>query len=112
MRSTQAHFRLIYLNAVRAWRDSNPRPSEPESDALSTELHALGYLASIAPNFRTNGGRYPIAGKRGFRYLALEEYPGDHRNGDVVRSGLFLKIRQHFQGEISSTPISLGQIYY
>ena len=27
---------------LRAWGDSNPRPSEPESDALSTELHALG----------------------------------------------------------------------
>jgi hypothetical protein len=27
--------------SLRAWRDSNPRPSEPESDALSTELHAL-----------------------------------------------------------------------
>lgn len=26
---------------TRAGRDSNPRPSESESDTLSTELHAL-----------------------------------------------------------------------
>ena len=31
----------ILVRYQRAWRDSNPRPSEPESDALSTELHAL-----------------------------------------------------------------------
>ncbi len=38
--------RYLYSQCVspvqkRAWRDSNPRPSGPEPDALSTELHAL-----------------------------------------------------------------------
>ncbi len=32
---------MAMILAQRAWRDLNPRPSEPESDALSTELHAL-----------------------------------------------------------------------
>lgn len=32
------------LNTLRARRDSNPRLSEPESDTLSTELHALSNI--------------------------------------------------------------------
>ena len=32
----------MYL--YRAWRESNPRPSGPESDTLSTELHARNVL--------------------------------------------------------------------
>lgn len=46
-------FLLVYILSFfqkRAWRDSNPRPSEPESDALSTELHApIGVDYKIYP---------------------------------------------------------------
>ncbi len=28
----------------RVWRDSNPRPSGPEPDALSTELHTHTFI--------------------------------------------------------------------
>ena len=29
------------------WRESNPRPPGPESDALSTELHTLSYFIGL-----------------------------------------------------------------
>lgn len=58
------------------------------------------------------GGGIRLRVSTGFRYPAFEEYPVGNCDEKGVRSALFLKIRQHFQGEISSTPISLGQIYY
>ena len=33
---------------LRAWQESNLRHPEPESGALSPELHALSFLSSIA----------------------------------------------------------------
>ena len=35
---------LLTLKSWRARRDSNPRPSDPKSDALSTELRARELL--------------------------------------------------------------------
>jgi hypothetical protein len=35
------------ISNQRAWQESNLRPSEPESDALSPELHALVQASAI-----------------------------------------------------------------
>ena len=40
---------LPALLTKRARRDLNPRPSEPESDALSTELRALAFFNYSTP---------------------------------------------------------------
>lgn len=40
-RICQRRHLISQMTTERAWRDSNPRPSGPEPDALSTELHAL-----------------------------------------------------------------------
>ena len=38
----------LIMKRYRAWRESNPRPSGPESDTLSTELHARNLLFTTA----------------------------------------------------------------
>ena len=41
-------FRVLILNrSLRAWQESNLRPSGPEPDALSPELHALAFAKCI-----------------------------------------------------------------
>ena len=40
--------RLTHLQ--HAWRDSNPQPSVPKTDALSVELHAQGEEPSVYPD--------------------------------------------------------------